>query len=562
MKLSVLLLIIQITILLNCIQLLVCTENYSTEVVKTDKGFVQGKVLNTAGKTVRYSTFLGIPYAKPPIGYRRFKPPEEADAWTGIYQATKEKEKCPQRNPIDGFPMGKEDCLYLNVYSPKVDSNDTQLRPVMVWIYGGGFDSGSNSPDTYGPDFLIEEDVVVVAMNYRLGALGFLSLNHTNATGNAGLKDQNLALKWVQKNIRNFGGDPKKITIFGQSAGSASTLYHILSDQSKGLFRSAIAMSGSPLNRWGFTDLPEAVSRSFAIGKQMGIITTNASFLLQKLYNATADHIVLATTSLATKSPEPYMTPTIENPKIATAPILTECSISKLKTGNFNHVPIILGFVNIETLLYVGTNVVSREGIIDATIKSVMKFPELLRTEEIKYLINLKNSSGNNFNLPIGDQYQISWTSSDILFNYGIDRTQRFLAAAKSTPVYYYRNSFDYNQSLHRIWGVNLDGTSHADDVAQVFWLPKNNQSLDPQSDIGIQRSKTVRMWTNFAKYSNPTPNGTSDPLLKITWPPSSPNGICLEINRHAVVGPRPINKFLDYVEKVMEPSLNEENGC
>lgn len=130
-----------------------------------------------------------------------------------------------------------------------------------------------------------------------------------------------------------------------------------------------------------------------------------------------------------------------------------------------------------------------------------MKFPELLHTEEIKYLTNLKNSSGNNVNLPIGDQYQISWTSSDILFNYGIDRTQRFLAAAKSTPVYYYRNSFDYNQSLHRIWGVNLNGTSHADDIAQIFWLPKNNQSLDPQSDIGIQRSKTVRMWTNFAKY-------------------------------------------------------------
>lgn len=115
-----------------------------------------------------------------------------------------------------------------------MDSNDTQLRPVMVWIYGGGFSSGSNSPDTYGSDFLIEEDVVVVAMNYRLGALGFLSLNHTNATGNAGLKDQNLALKWVQKNIKNFGGDPKKVTIFGQSAGSASTLYHVLSDQSKG----------------------------------------------------------------------------------------------------------------------------------------------------------------------------------------------------------------------------------------------------------------------------------------------------------------------------------------
>lgn len=207
-----------------------------------------------------------------------------------------QKNDCPQLEVATGSIVGKEDCLYLNVYTPKVSITDMKKRAVMVWIYGGGFVSGSSSPKTYGPDFLIEEDVVVVAMNYRLGALGFLSLNHANATGNAGLKDQTMALEWVQKEIESFGGDPKKVTVFGQSAGSASTLYHVLSEASSGLFRSAIAMSGSPLNRWAFTPPSEAVARAFAIGKSLGVDTTDPEVLLEKLYSVSAEELILAMT--------------------------------------------------------------------------------------------------------------------------------------------------------------------------------------------------------------------------------------------------------------------------
>lgn len=137
--------------------------------------------------------------------------------------------------------IGDEDCLNLNVYTPKIDfsviNNKNNLLPVMVWIYGGAFKNGYTNMTYYGPDFLIENHVVVVAMNYRLGVLGFLSLNLPNATGNAGLKDQLLALKWVQRNIKAFGGDPNSVTIFGQSAGAISVDFHILSDQSKGNYQ-------------------------------------------------------------------------------------------------------------------------------------------------------------------------------------------------------------------------------------------------------------------------------------------------------------------------------------
>ncbi|CAG5072749.1 Similar to carboxylesterase clade B member 3, partial [Cotesia congregata] len=243
------------------------------------------------------------------------------------------------------------------------------------------------------------------------------------------------------------------------------------------LFRSAIAMSGSPLNAWGFLDMSEAVSRSFSIGNVMGIETTNASLLLEKLYNASADHITLAATFLSTPY-VPFLTPTIENSEIAATPIITECTVKKLTTGHFNHVPVIIGFVNVETLSFVGLDTLSRIGLIDGTLAVVQNFSELLETQEIQYLQKIRNKTEGITNLPNGDLYLISNISSDLLFNYGIDRTERFLAAGNTAPVYYYRNSFDYSQSLHKLWGINLNGTSHADDIAHIFWLPNKNQSL------------------------------------------------------------------------------------
>ncbi|XP_014300694.1 juvenile hormone esterase [Microplitis demolitor] len=545
-------------IIFSWVQCSIYADYILTEPVRTTKGFVQGKLVNTVGKNVRYSSFLGIPYAKPPLGYLRFKPPQEADAWTGIYQATEHKNDCPQLNIINGSVVGNEDCLYLNVYTPKIW--DTKLRPVMVWIYGGGFESGSSSPESYGPDFLIEEDVVVVAMNYRLGALGFLSLNHRNATGNAGLKDQNFALQWVRQNINNFGGDPKRVTIFGQSAGSVCTLYHVLSDSSAGLFQSAIAMSGSPLNRWGFIPLPEAVSRGFAIGRYLGIDTTDASLMLQKFYTFSADDFVLTVANLANVF-VPYMTPTIEDPTIAESPFLTKCSVDKFNTGNFSQVPIMMGMTHTETLSYTGFSKTSRDGIIDGCLECMKEYPDLRHTKQVQFLYDVKTRSKNNDSFTIVELNKISNVTSDILFNDGIDRTQQFLVAS-SAPVYYYRNSFDYPASSHRVLGMNLDGAGHGDDILQIFWAPHQYQSLDPNSEIGIQRKKMVRMWSNFAKYGNPTPKGTSDRLLNINWPASGSKGTCLEIDSRLTVGSRPTDDFVKYIQSLKEPSLRNENGC
>ena len=142
------------------------------------------------------------------------------------------------------FEHASEDCLYLNVATP--DLNPEYPLPVMVWIHGGSWISGSFDPLIYNPDFFMDKGVVFVAINYRLGSLGFFALEH-QAYGNQGLRDQTLALKWVQQNIHTFGGNPNEVTIFGESAGAFSVFYQTLSPLSNGLFKRVIAQSGSNL---------------------------------------------------------------------------------------------------------------------------------------------------------------------------------------------------------------------------------------------------------------------------------------------------------------------------
>ncbi|XP_033229048.1 esterase FE4-like [Belonocnema kinseyi] len=223
---------------------------YSFNRVRISDGVLQGLRHTTRnGKTI--SSFLSIPYAQPPVGNLRFRNPIPCKPWTGVRMADTDAEQCPQQEGMN--VVGKEDCLYLNVYTPNQKLGlGEHLLPVMVWIHGGAFNSGNSSSTGYGPDYLLDEDVVFVSLNYRLGILGFLSTGDLEAPGNFGLKDQVLALKWVQKNIRAFGGNPERVTIFGQSAGAISVGLHLLSDASNGLFQQAIMQSGSVLVPWGY----------------------------------------------------------------------------------------------------------------------------------------------------------------------------------------------------------------------------------------------------------------------------------------------------------------------
>jgi para-nitrobenzyl esterase len=198
------------------------------------------------------SIWKGIPYAKPPIGSLRFCPPQEPELWEGVRDATQFGPIALQPPAPKGFPIEpqSEDCLYLNIWSRNADD---KLRPVMVWIHGGGYISGSGSFEMYnGTSFAEQGDVVVVTLNYRLGAFGFLHLAEFGGekyatSGNCGLLDQIAALKWVQQNIEAFGGDPKRVTLFGESSGAMSVGTLLTMPEAKGLFSQAIMESVSDL---------------------------------------------------------------------------------------------------------------------------------------------------------------------------------------------------------------------------------------------------------------------------------------------------------------------------
>ncbi|XP_069678632.1 juvenile hormone esterase-like isoform X3 [Periplaneta americana] len=217
--------------------------------------------------------FQGIPFAKPPVGDLRFKPPEPVGPWNGTLDATKFGNKCPviQRSPqesdlrdLESYANAEsvEDCLNLNVYTPKL-GNSTPGVAVMVYIHGGSFRVGS--AQEFWPSYLLEKEVVLVVPQYRLGPLGFLSLQTEDVPGNVGLLDLLLALRWVQTYISHFGGDPRQVTIFGQSAGGAAvTLMMVTPLADKSLFARVVAQSGSALGTWVMDSHPVRSARAIA----------------------------------------------------------------------------------------------------------------------------------------------------------------------------------------------------------------------------------------------------------------------------------------------------------
>src|SRR5689334_11757207 len=225
-------------------------------VVRVDGGLARG----TARAGV--NSFLGLPYAAPPTGNLRWRPPQPAAGWSGVRDATTFGPSCPQA-PSPFAPPGQfsEDCLYLNVYTPAARSSFGG-RPVLVWIHGGGLEQ--DGARDYDPTKLAADGIVVVTINYRLGALGFLAHPALAAqpggpSGNYGLMDQQAALRWVQRNIAQFGGNPYNVTIAGQSAGGVSVLAQLVSPGARGLFQRAIVQSGA----FALTQVPLANAEGF-----------------------------------------------------------------------------------------------------------------------------------------------------------------------------------------------------------------------------------------------------------------------------------------------------------
>ncbi|XP_069989032.1 juvenile hormone esterase isoform X2 [Penaeus vannamei] len=246
--------------------------------VEVAEGRVLG-VTETSTKGREFHSYYGIPFAKPPVGELRLQDPVQAERWEGVRDGSRTPSPCllvPLAYAAMGVTLapedlrGNEDCLYLNVFTPKTETSKNY--PVMVWIHGGAYLAGGAYE--YRPHVLMNHDIVLVVLQYRVGIMGFLSTEDEVIPGNFGLKDQTLALRWVQDNIHSFGGDADRVTIFGESAGGASVHYHILSPKSKGLFSRAIMQSGSALAPWARHEqhrrVAKEVSKAVGCSKAFG----------------------------------------------------------------------------------------------------------------------------------------------------------------------------------------------------------------------------------------------------------------------------------------------------
>ncbi|KAL6419960.1 hypothetical protein ACFW04_011043 [Cataglyphis niger] len=497
----------------------------------------EGKLIGIIDKNIHagnYIAFRGIPYAKPPVGKLRFKDPVPPEPWSGSRDSSKHGNIAVQKDPITREMIGDEDCLYLNVYTADIES--WRKRPVMVWIHGGAFSTGSGDATIYGPDYIVRKDVVLVTLNYRLGVLGFLNLNDKVATGNQGMKDVVMALQWVQKNISKFTGDPGNVTIFGESAGGAIVHYLTLSPLSKGLFHKAISQSGVAANPWSFSEWAnKATNKGFQLAKYFGKTTSDPKVAFEFLKTIDAKKLREAEQKLLTKTECLQLviafTPSLDHE--SPNPFFPEHPSTLIR--HQVKMPYILGCNSCEGSYFTCSSLIRRLNKeifkeIDSDFKKTI-LPQVLSTlpqipitvEELRFLY-----FGNK---AVSEETLINYADflGDVLFYRGIMEvadTQMSSDAKEST--YLYKFSYESETSpWKKFLNITLPGVTHSEELFYLFYPHMMKHlgvsPLTPDSNDYKIMNRLTQMWTDFAKTGNPTPAITNSTPIK--WTPLKRGG-------------------------------------
>ncbi|WP_446743588.1 carboxylesterase/lipase family protein [Silvibacterium acidisoli] len=456
--------------------------------IKTDKGKVEGTY--TDDHKVR--AFKGIPYAAPPVGDLRWQPPQPAAKWNDTFQAKEFGHHCIQTGSFDDMAFKdageSEDCLNLNVWAP-ADAKKGSL-PVMVWIYGGGFQGGGASEPRQDGQFLAHKNVVVVSMNYRLGVMGFFvhpeltAESKHHASGNYGLMDEAAALAWVKKNISAFGGDPKNITIFGESAGSFAVSTLMASPLSKDLMQKAIGESGGAFNSASLAyEAREEREQDTIKWAQKNFNTTKLADL-RKL--SPADLVKAANSHL--DGGELRFSPDVDGW------FLPDSVPNIFAAGKQAHIPVLAGWNKDEV----------RSGLL--RMKPAITADSYQTKEEAEFGSNAKKF----FELYPGKTDEEAQQSAG---DYADDRfiaysTWRWLEAQVKTgnsPVYRY--SFDLPAPDDHFHGVN-PLAFHSDDIEYVFGTLDSRVGAKMRPEDYALSQQIQGYWTNFARTGDPNGEG------------------------------------------------------
>ena len=453
----------------------------------------QEPVIGTVTPNLR--KFLGIPYATPPVGNLRWKPPQAHARWFAPLDTTKFGSHCPQDASFFGIASASEDCLFLSVFTPNhpnANALPSHLHPVMVWIHGGGLIAGES--DDYDPANLVEQgDVIVVTINYRLGALGFLahpalsaeSADH--ASGNYGIMDQQLALAWVQRNIAAFGGDPQNVTIFGESAGGLSVLSHLTSPLAAGLFQRAIVQSGA----YSLTlpALADAESQGSAFATSVGCSDQTAECL-----RSVPVETILANQDAVFGFP---INPNVDGK------VLPQSLDTAFAAGQFQRLPLIQGTNHDEMRLFVA-------------LDELAAGHPLTRSE---YRLQVLNTFGPQAGAQILAQYPLSKSASPSLALGALETDSIFACPARAVdqavsalvPTFAYEFN-DANAPEVYLPPVSFPyGAAHTSELQYLFKLPQSVPLTTEQQELS---DKMVRYWTQFARSGDPNSNSTP------SWPP------------------------------------------
>ncbi len=449
-------------------------------VVPTRSGQVRGQIADD------HRLFAAIPYAASPTGARRWQPPAAPDPWTGQRDATAAGPRCPQTGS-GNEPVGSEDCLNLNVWTP-VSASDRSRLPVLVWIHGGSFINGSGRDFT--PVGLMNAgNMVVVTINYRLGALGFLAhpaLAHDGGqVGNFGLLDQQAALRWVRDNIASFGGDPAAVTIAGESAGAMSVCDHLISPASAGLFRAAILQSG-PCQVQADRDTAIAASRDYA--EKLGCVgeTTAIAACLRAVPVTRMLDMPLAFAGNGDDR--------IPGPVTGEA-LLPSNPVAAVHAGQAARVPVLIGFTHDESTLFAAESYLKNPRDFTAG-----NYPNLLagivggRAEEVAR------------RYPVGDYahpvlaYAAVGTDQDIACP-ALDMTA---ALARSASVYSYEFDDPHAAAPTELAGLPFPlGAAHALELPYLFDHVEGFPAGHSTDQRALAR-QMIRYWAAFVNTGDP----------------------------------------------------------